>query len=96
MLRDRLLSVEAFKDCINFTRAAAYPDIDKFERDRDSIEQAWPAYAQDVSLSRPSSFFAPRTVLSLPAAVHFPRAMTMEEQEWARQYKERLQHVICT
>ena len=90
-----MLSVESFKDYINFTRVAAYPDIEKFELRRKRIEQSWPAYAKDFSLCRPSSFLAPRSVHCLPKAKPFPREMTDEEQEWTRQYQERLQHVMA-
>ena len=56
-IRNHMLSVESFKDYINFTRVAAYPDVAKFEESRERIEQSWPAYAKDFSLSRPSFLF---------------------------------------
>ena len=94
-IRNHMLSVESFKDYINFTRVAAYPDVAKFEASREHIEQCWPAYAKDFSLSRPSFFLAPRSVLCLPDAVQCSRDMTLEEQEWTRKYQARLQHVMA-
>ena len=37
-IRNHLLSVESFKDYINSTRVAAYPDIEEFERTVERIE----------------------------------------------------------
>ena len=75
-LEKEMLSVDSFKAYINATRVAAYPDIEEFDRAIDSIEQSWPAYSNDYSLSRPSSFLAPRPLHSLPLVVEVCRAMT--------------------
>ena len=95
MIRKNLLQVDRFKEYVNFTRVAAYPDIEKFERERECIETSWPAYANDFTLCRPSSFLAPRSLLCVPSSSQFPREeMTIEEKEWTRQYRQRLQHVM--
>ena len=57
MLRDRFLSADAFKHYVSTVRCAAYPEPEKFERERAHIEKTWPAYAADPSLSRLPRFF---------------------------------------
>ena len=57
MLRKRALSVEALKTYVSHVRCAAYPDPAKFEAERSAVEEAWPAYAEDPSLSRLPIFF---------------------------------------
>ena len=51
-------------------------------------------------MCRPSSFLAPRSVLHLPAARDCSPSdsdgkMTVEEEQWVRNYKERLQHIMA-
>ena len=92
-LREGFLSVEAMKQFVSTARCAAYPDVDQFERERDAIEQSWPAFASDASLSR-----APAWAFDLPSVdvLHslqlFGSEWLQEGLAWERQYKERLQH----
>ena len=62
-----LLSAAAMKEYISYTRCASSPNVDLFESERDKIEKQWPAYAQDLSLSRCPAFFGtvhPQKVLN--------------------------------
>ena len=56
-LQKGLTSAQAMKEYISYTRCASYPDLNRFLEERDHIEQTWPAYADDLSLSRLPSFF---------------------------------------
>ena len=51
-LRSKLLSGQAWKDFVSHVRCGAYPDPEKFDAERADIEKAWPAFANDPSLSR--------------------------------------------
>ena len=88
-LREGFLSVEAMKQFVSTARCAAYPDVDQFERERDTIEQSWPAFASDASPSR-----APAWAFDLPSVdvQLFGSEWLQEGLAWERQYKERLQH----
>ncbi len=52
-LKNALVTVDAMKRFVSLTRRASYPDLDKFNSERSVIEASWPAYAKDLSLSRP-------------------------------------------
>ena len=91
-LRTGLLSEDAMKTYFSKARCAAYPDADRFQQERASIEEAWPAYAQDTSLSLPPPF-AYSSTAQLTAALGAP-AWREEGEEWKRQYNNRLQHVL--
>ena len=52
MLKQQLLTGDAWKAFVSHVRCGAYPDPAKFEADRADIEKAWPAYANDQTLSR--------------------------------------------
>ena len=45
------------KEYVSYTRCASYPNVDQFQSERDKVEKQWPAYAQDLSLSRCPVFF---------------------------------------
>ena len=57
MLRDKLITADAMKEYISYTRCASYPDVSKFHTDQSTIEKEWPAFAKDLSLSRLPAFF---------------------------------------
>ena len=70
MIRKAMLSVEAFKEFISYVRCAEYPDVQRFEAERPAIEKAWPAYNQDLTLSRlPAHFWNACSEECKPAAV---------------------------
>ena len=73
-LREGLLSAEAMKAFMSYVRCASYPDVERFRRERTTIEAAWPAYARDQSLSRPSRFL----FASTNSGSHFAEAGTCE------------------
>ena len=79
-LREKMLSAEALKQFVTHARCAAYPDVAAHERPRAQVEQAWPAYADDLSLSRLPQFFWNSTEASA--------------EEWLQQYHTRLQHAL--
>ena len=56
LLREGLLVIDDMKKIVSKARCAAYPDVDKFETERETIERTWPAYAHDLSLSRPPAW----------------------------------------
>ena len=89
-IRQDLLSAESFKQFISTARCAEYPDTGLFKEERATIEQAWPAFAKDISLSRP-----PAWACSLPPPSTLSQDdMLAEGAEWNRQYKKRLQHAL--
>ena len=55
-IREGLLTAEAFKNFVSYSRCAEYPDIERFHEERGFIEKTWPAYADDLSLSRPPAW----------------------------------------
>ena len=57
MLRRKMLSVEALKLFISYVRCASYPDLALYERHRGDVDNSWPAYSTDQTLSRLPSFF---------------------------------------
>ena len=68
------------KEYVNYSRCAAYPDVDRFEQERDTIEKEWPAYADDLTLSRLPNFFW--------------HCGDTSPEEWTQRYHERLQHCL--
>ena len=80
MLRNRVLTVDAFKNYINSTRVGAYPDIDKVMETREQVEKAWPAYSKDQSLARMPKFFWTEQLAS--------------GEVWKNMYEQRLQHSL--
>ena len=79
-LRAKMLSAEALKQFVSHVRCAAYPDVDAHRRSRAQVEKAWPAYADDRSLSRVPQFFWNSSEAS--------------GTEWLRQHNNRLQHAL--
>ena len=80
MLREGFLSVEAFKQWNSYVRCASYPDLEKFQKERGHIENTWPAYAADQTLSRiPTFFWSSREATGLV---------------WKAEYMKRLQHCM--
>ena len=55
--RDKMLTAEAQKLFVSYVRCAAYPDVSAHEEFRGEVEKAWPAYADDLSISRLPQFF---------------------------------------
>ena len=56
-LQEGLLSAKAMKEYISYTRCASYPSASKFVEERADIEKTWPAYADDLTLSRLPGLF---------------------------------------
>ena len=80
MLREGFLSVEAFKQWNSYVRCASYPDLEQFQKERGHIENTWPAYAADQTLSRiPTFFWSSREATGLV---------------WKAEYMKRLQHCM--
>ena len=79
-LQEGMISATAMKEYISYTRCASYPNVSKFLAERNEIEKQWPAYSDDLTLSRLPAFFWNR-----------PDA---EAWEWKAQYEGRLQHCL--
>ena len=80
VLREGMVTADALKQFVSHVRCAAYPDVAAHERSRAQVEKAWPAYADDLSLSRlPQSFW---------------NASRASPQEWLQEYHTRLQHAL--
>ena len=77
-LQEGMLSTDAFKEYVNYSRCASYPDAARFEAEKESIEKDWPAYAEDSSLSRLPSFFWNCHESSM--------------EEWTEEFLKRQQH----
>ena len=93
-LRQGLVSVEAMKTFVSFVRSASYSDVDAFNKERESIEAAWPEYRTDFTLSRPPAFiFNVRNGMPMSATNIGSSTWCEEGDEWRRQYQQRLQHV---
>ncbi len=75
-----MMTSDALKQYVSHVRCAAYPDVDAHRQARAQVEKAWPAYAEEVSLSRLPQFFWTSREAS--------------GEEWLRQYHERLQHAL--
>ena len=57
-----MLTAEALKQFVSYVQCAAYPDVAAHEESRRKVNEAWPAYADDLSLSRsPQSLWIPRS-----------------------------------
>ena len=50
LLRAKLITGQAWKEFVSHVRCAEYPDPAKFEAERATIEEAWPAFASDPPL----------------------------------------------
>ena len=57
LLREKMLSAEALKQFVSHVRCASHPEVAAHERSREQVEKAWPAYADDLSLSCLPQFF---------------------------------------
>ena len=97
LFREKLLSLESMKFFHDHLRCAAYPDVAKFEAEREQIETSWPAYAADRLLSKPPWYIwsGART----GAAPHLFSGTAMEAwmeegHEWKTHNADRLQHVL--
>mgnify|MGYP006907235490 CR=1 FL=1 len=75
-----MLSRDALKQYVSHVRCASYPDVDAHRQSRAQLEKAWPAYANDLSLSRLPQFFWTASAAS--------------GEEWLRQYPNRSQHAL--
>ena len=58
-----MVSADAMKEYISYTRCASYPDLPKFQPERDEIDSQWPAYVDDLSLSRVPAFSGTKCTL---------------------------------
>ena len=67
MLRSGLRSAEAMQKRVSYTRCAAYPDPERFIEERADIERKWPAFVEDLKLSRVPRFFSGRGQTRPPA-----------------------------
>ena len=63
VLREGMLSADAIKQFVSHVRCASYPDLEAFREGRTEVEKAWPAYADDVTLSRLPQFSGRRQLL---------------------------------
>ena len=52
-----MITADALKQYVSHVRCASYPDLAAHDRSRAEVEKAWPAYADDRSLSRLPQFF---------------------------------------
>eukprot|EP00959_Pyramimonas_sp_CCMP1952_P282543 5905608-Pyramimonas_sp.AAC.1 len=82
MLREKLISADAFKEFVSYSRCASYPSVEQFEAEREDVEAAWPAFAGDMALSR------------LPAFFWKARGADAGAAGWADEYEKRLQHCL--
>ena len=64
-LQKGMISATAMKEYISYTRCASYPDVSRFLAERNDIEKQWPAYADDLTLSRLPAFFGSSLVPNL-------------------------------
>ena len=98
-LRSRLLTGQAWKDFVSHVRCGAYPNLKKFDAERDEIEKAWPAFANDLSLSRLDADLwsdSPGKSISHPWGEMkcFKEEWLREGVEWLHRYHRRLQHTM--
>ena len=62
-LRERMISADAMKRFVGYVRCASYPDLEAYKQERSRVEKSWPAYAEDMTLSRLPPFFGGRHTL---------------------------------
>ena len=55
MFRSGILEIASWKDYVEHTRVASYPNVEQVHAERASVECSWPAYEHDFLLNRPSS-----------------------------------------
>ena len=95
MLRKSLITVDMLKEFTNNVRRASYPDVAQFQRERAEIEAAWPAYREEMALSKPpvgvnfANGLCPETYKPLKS-----EAWLAEGQQWKQTYNQRLQYVM--
>ena len=78
-------------------RKASYPDVIKFQQEKHSIESAWPAFAADMSLSRPSRNLVKDFFGGARENGHRSESDPESRAEaalWKGHYERRLQHVL--
>jgi len=99
-LRSRLLTGQAWKDFVSHVRCGAYPNLKKFDAERDEIEKAWPAFANDFSLSRlDADLWATspgnKVIFHPWGKIQCPKEEWLREGgEWLHRYHRRLQHTM--
>ena len=89
------------------TRCASYPDPVGFQKAKDKIEEQWPAYASDQTLSRlpavfwrdvfPRSFRTADQSRGVPVSVDSGSAYEKANEDgrdWINHFNRRLQHVL--
>jgi hypothetical protein len=96
--RAGILSAQAWKDYISDVRCASYPDAEQAEADRSRVEQSWPAYATDKSLSRLTLDLWIDTEGATSPDWFTPDfevdAWRAKGKEWLLKYNARLQHAL--
>ena len=80
MLQEGMTTSEAMKEYIKYSRCAEYPDVELFQTEKETIEKEWPAYEEDMTMSRLPNFFW--------------NCEESDGLEWTRQYNKRLQHSL--
>ena len=97
-LRNGIITSESWKEYVSYVRCAAYPDAEKAERDRNNVEQSWPAYTTVDTLARLSETLWEDTAGSTsPHFLHqdFERAAwEIDAANWLRTYDGRLQEAL--
>ena len=66
MIKEHLVSAEAFKIYVDQVRCASYPDVDKFNEERATIEKSWPAYADDQMMCQVPHFISTLALHTIP------------------------------
>ena len=97
MFKRRLLSVETMKVFHDRVRCAAYPDAQKVKEERQKIETAWPAFAENFALCRAPSFLWDPLRASGPPVLSEATNLekwSYEGHTWGSKQKDRLQYVL--
>jgi hypothetical protein len=98
MFEKQLLNIEGVKAFHNYVCCATLPDVERMESERDQIEEQWPAYAKDKSLSLlPAEFWDMGS--DMPATHPWQDASICEAWEkdgaqWRKHYEDRVQHTF--
>ena len=103
LFQRQLLNIEAIKTFQSYVRCASLPDPDQMNTERQTIEKAWPAYAEDQGLCLlPSPFWnmGCEARAAHPWQVGFnAKAISAWEADgkvWRHTYEARVQHTFFT
>ena len=98
MLKDRLLSIDELKAFVDHARCAKYPDVQRFEQERNDLESMWPVYAKEDDLCRAPHYIwesinnhVPTSVLQSSTCLVDWRS---EGNDWTELHRQRLQYVL--